>query len=321
MYNWKEIVDQLPDVLKDLFYQTWNGGFKKCCKCGKTYPSHKLYFRVKTASPDNLNCLCKRCNGDKFISKRIGTVFYSLVPVGYKYCNSCKKLLPLTNKYFTLMTNNKVGFCSICKKCRGFSEYKVTVQGENVELIKKGFKKCTYCLKIKSLSEYKVVGKTRLSEYCSDCEADHKNKKSKYDRVHYEKIKDGRKIYYKEWKKNGGQEIRRIDGNKRRSLIKGLDNSFTLQDWVYCKSVFDNKCAYCGKEKKLTQDHFIPLTSGGEYTINNIIPACLSCNTSKNSGDFFKWYPEHKHYSTQRENKILKYLNYKNPHTQQLALL
>jgi 5-methylcytosine-specific restriction endonuclease McrA len=85
---------------------------------------------------------------------------------------------------------------------------------------------------------------------------------------------------------------------------------------------FDNKCAYCGKEKPLAQDHFVPLSKGGEYTNNNIICSCKSCNSSKSDKDFFEWYPEQLFYSKEREAKILKYLNYdKKTQTQQLALI
>jgi hypothetical protein len=81
------------------------------------------------------------------------------------------------------------------------------------------------------------------------------------------------------------------------------------------------KCKQCGKEEKLTQDHFKALSNNGEYTKNNIIPACINCNSSKNDADFFAWYPKQSFYSKKQELKILKYLNY-DPKTkyQQLAI-
>jgi 5-methylcytosine-specific restriction endonuclease McrA len=99
---------------------------------------------------------------------------------------------------------------------------------------------------------------------------------------------------------------------KRRAKKLSLPYTLTSKQWQQIKEYFNNKCAYCGKELPLSKEHFIPLSKGGEYTINNIIPVCLSCNSSKQDKDFFKWYPAQSFYSKAREKRILKYLGYKN---------
>jgi 5-methylcytosine-specific restriction endonuclease McrA len=99
-----------------------------------------------------------------------------------------------------------------------------------------------------------------------------------------------------------------------------LDSNYTKEQWEECKNTFDNKCAYCGKNDKLSQEHFVPVSKGGEYTENNIIPSCKSCNSSKNNSNFFDWYPKQEFYSKIREQNILKHLRYDN-NTQQLALI
>ena len=110
-----------------------------------------------------------------------------------------------------------------------------------------------------------------------------------------------------------------VSAQKRRAAKKQLSNSLTTKQWNKIKEHFDNKCAYCGKELPLAQEHFIPLSDGGEYTHNNIIPACKSCNSSKKNKSFFDWYPKYKRYSKKREKNILKFLGYKNE-VQQLKL-
>jgi 5-methylcytosine-specific restriction endonuclease McrA len=40
-------------------------------------------------------------------------------------------------------------------------------------------------------------------------------------------------------------------------------------------------CQYCGSTKKLTLDHVIPRSKGGENSWDNIVTACESCNNSK----------------------------------------
>jgi hypothetical protein len=69
--------------------------------------------------------------------------------------------------------------------------------------------------------------------------------------------------------------------NKRRSLKKSAKGSFTNQEWIDLCNKYDNKCLCCGEKKKLTRDHVVPLSLGGDNDINNIQPLCLSCNCSK----------------------------------------
>ena len=69
---------------------------------------------------------------------------------------------------------------------------------------------------------------------------------------------------------------------RRRAVLKGSIGSFTPQEWDSLIEVYKHRCAYCGKKtKRLTVDHIIPLSKGGENFISNIIPACSYCNSSK----------------------------------------
>jgi 5-methylcytosine-specific restriction endonuclease McrA len=107
--------------------------------------------------------------------------------------------------------------------------------------------------------------------------------------------------------------------NSRRARERNLPNTYTAEQWDICKNHFNNFCAYCGEEKPLEQEHFLALSKGGEYTHNNIIPVCKSCNSGKQDNDFFDWYPKQDFYNKKREKKILKFLNYNNG-IQQLSL-
>jgi len=138
----------------------------------------------------------------------------------------------------------------------------------------------------------------------------------KYNRIN----KDKRSEYIKGWRKSNKDKLQ-IYSLRRHTTKKGLPDNFSVEQWGECKQHFGYTCCYCGKEEKLTQDHFIPLYNGGEYTKDNILPCCKSCNSRKNNKDFFEWYPIQEFYSKKRVKKILKYLNYESNRTQQLSIL
>ena len=84
--------------------------------------------------------------------------------------------------------------------------------------------------------------------------------------------------------------------------------TLTLKEWRAAIKFFGGLCAYCGKKKKLTKDHVIPLIQGGGLTADNTIPACGICNSSKKDRDLKEWYEAQEFYDTRRFLKITEYL-------------
>ena len=116
-------------------------------------------------------------------------------------------------------------------------------------------------------------------------------------------------------KKHLGMEI-----ESYRKWQKNLPGAIDELQWKATKQYFENSCAYCGESRHLQMDHFIPLYENGDFTINNIVPACAECNSTKGKKNPFKWYPRSKFYKKERMQKILKFLNYKD-NKQQLKLV
>ena len=80
--------------------------------------------------------------------------------------------------------------------------------------------------------------------------------------------------------------------NKHRVKLKGLDGDFSIKQWKDLLDKHEHKCAMCGKSKKLTYDHVVPLSKWKEWAeinnpsyrandIENIQPLCGHCNGSK----------------------------------------
>lgn len=262
-------------------------------------------------------------------------------------CKKCNTDYPPTDLYFRKAPKCKAGIVSTCKICdrERARQYRANDldnkramaresyhRNKNKDYNKKRVKRINtkhYSEnredRIKSAKEWNDNHKEHRSEYL-------KEYRKTYEKVNADIIRKRKKLHrennpeaYKQRRRNW--VIKNPDRNKiikqrRRSREKLVLCCFDIYDWQRCLDYFNNKCAYCGKDRKLQQDHFIALEWGGEYTKNNIIPACKPCNSSKQEKNFFVWYPEKSFYSIKREKKILKYLNY-NPSlkTQQLKLV
>lgn len=253
-----------------------------------------------------------------------------------KKCSQCGKEYPLTSEYFPIRKDSKDGFRSQCKQCYSQKkkqyyeenkeyvlEYMGEYRGKNKEKIKQA--KAEYYQKNKTLIDEKnkrdyLENRERYLKYFKQYYQENKEEIKKWDSKYGKKNRHMIRRYEKEYyKKNKDKHRAKI--NRRRARKRGLPSNLTDTQWEKIKKHFNNKCSYCGKETFLEQEHFIPLSEGGEYTHNNIIPACRSCNASKNNKSFFEWYPEQEFYSKEKEKKILEYLGYTSENIQQLSIL
>ena len=81
-------------------------------------------------------------------------------------------------------------------------------------------------------------------------------------------------------------ELLRLYGRRRRAAEYHAPGFHTLEQWIMRVQYYGWRCAYCGKLLDvhiLTQDHWIPLSRGGSHFASNLVPACLSCNSSKHN--------------------------------------
>jgi 5-methylcytosine-specific restriction endonuclease McrA len=78
-----------------------------------------------------------------------------------------------------------------------------------------------------------------------------------------------------------------------RKRVAELPDTLTVEQWEFACEWFDDRCAYCGQEAFLVQEHLIPVSKGGPRIALNIVPACYSCNNSKRSKRAHLWIYEH----------------------------
>jgi hypothetical protein len=97
-------------------------------------------------------------------------------------------------------------------------------------------------------------------------------------------------------------------GQKKRH---GGEQELTEKEWELSVKYFGNRCCYCGNHMdKPTKDHIIPLISGGKLSVDNVIPCCRSCNSSKKDNEMLSWYQGQPFYNKARLQKIYDYLDF-----------
>lgn len=293
--------------------------FKTCSRCGEEKPRTVEVFGKRKSSKDGFNGMCKSCiseqkkqyyeeNRDAILVKR------------EQYRNENKDVISAGMKQYYRKNKDAI------------LEYHKTYRQENKDMI------------LDKKKQYYEENKDAIAEYNKRYYEENRDVFAVYNKRYHEEnknmIMENKKRYYEEnkdvilWqKKRYRQEnphIGRMYSQIRRTRKAKLEYTLTTHEWNQTKDSFNNSCSYCGMTEQhhieetgqqLHQDHFVPLSRGGEYTHNNIVPACRSCNSSKRDSDFFEWYPTYEHYNKDREQKILEFLGYENNKTQQLSIL
>jgi len=76
----------------------------------------------------------------------------------------------------------------------------------------------------------------------------------------------------------------------------------------HIKESWGNKCAYCESEDRLTIDHIVPQSRGGEDTTKNVVCCCHLCNQSKGHTPWEEWYSSREFFSMERLEKIKNWI-------------
>lgn len=88
-------------------------------------------------------------------------------------------------------------------------------------------------------------------------------------------------------------QSRRARASRKRSRrVAAADNDLTPAQWLLIQEAWGG-CAYCGcapaAAAVLQRDCVLPISRGGRYTVENVVPACRSCNASKCNEEVTHW--------------------------------
>lgn len=186
-----------------------------------------------------------------------------------------------------------------------------------MEIITRGEKRKKY------MREYQLAHKDKIREYLKEYYHTHKEHHKKQRRIWYcanrEQIIEKANIYqithpetrrriHRKWAATHREKINewareyadrypeKINEHSRRRRARKKNakgNGVTDKQWQKIQKEYGYLCAYCNQKKPLEMDHIIPLSGGGRHEIENIVPACKSCNSSKNNSSLLTFLLRH----------------------------
>ena len=171
---------------------------------------------------------------------------------------------------------------------------------------------CTKCLVEKPLSEFSVFKRDGRMTRCRDClnaktRAWHHANRERQNAIRVARSKANRerenarkrewmranpekkRVYHERYALKDTERYRAnvANANHRRRATRG---GVSASQWARIRQEFGSLCAYCGRRPaRLTQDHLVPLATGGLHEPDNVVPACSFCNASKGSRSVLVW--------------------------------
>ena len=82
------------------------------------------------------------------------------------------------------------------------------------------------------------------------------------------------------WRKENPEKARALS-HRRRARKAGAKGNHTTEDIKLIIKLQKGCCLACGEKRKLTIDHIIPLSQGGQDSLENLQGLCKSCNSRK----------------------------------------
>jgi len=103
----------------------------------------------------------------------------------------------------------------------------------------------------------------------------------------YQENKERLQAYGRQHAKDNPEIYKAARHRRRAAKRNNGSNDLTA---TQIKWLFDNfpQCVYCCSEDSLTIDHVIPISKGGQNTLENVVIACMSCNNKKRAKLDFK---------------------------------
>lgn len=137
-------------------------------------------------------------------------------------------------------------------------------------------------IRVESAEYRATLDKEAVKKYLAQYYVNHRSRLlaqgAKYRATHQEQVQDNRR----KWQAAHPEHSQLKKAARRARKLSAERADLTTAQWSAIKQLYGFRCVYCGASpKRLTQDHIIPLSKGGNHTVSNVVPACHSCNSRK----------------------------------------
>lgn len=203
---------------------------------------------------------------------------------GIKQCSKCREFKDLAD--FSNDKNRSDGKCLNCRLCESErnkkrylndiehnrklkKEQALKHRERNHRIHREWYLKNTE-LRNKQVKEYRLKNPEWYKEYIKQ-----------WDKENPEKVKV-RQSKFRQTEK--GKLCTKHSSGIRGARRRGAEGSYTASEWEKLKKDHNYTCLHCGRKEpeiKLTRDHIIPISKGGNNYLENMQPLCGSCNSKK----------------------------------------
>ena len=277
---------------------------KKCTKCGKWLVANADNFRRSKGGKYGVRGECKKC--EKKLKKQ------------YREANREKEL----ERCKQWRENNKE---KIAKKNKQYYE----ANKEKILEYNKQWRETNKDKAVKYSKQYRENNKDKIAEKQKQYYETNKEKiverQKQWNEANRDKTLEYHKQYYetnkekiaerrKQYRQTLQGQVAVFNRTQRRRIREEQQGSgITKDQWLEMMKFFDFRCAYSGEtlsKKTRSIDHIVPLNSGGEHEIWNMVPMLRNLNSSKCAKDMLDWYKEQDFYSEARLAKIYEWQEY-----------
>ena len=204
----------------------------------------------------------------------------------YKTCNNCK--LEKSTALFNKDKGGRFGVRGICKDCQKVVNRERYLANREKRLAKQ--------------KEYYQQNREKAIEYARQWSKDNPEKCKEYHEVYAEKYPEKERLRHfnkakkyreekpelvkewdRRWRENHPEKVA-LKNQKRRA--KYSEFLVTEKD---IRKIYSSQCVACGTYERITLDHIVPLSRGGNHSLGNLQPLCFSCNSSKGNKLMSEW--------------------------------
>lgn len=214
-----------------------------------------------------------------------------------KRCTKCNLDYPATREYFYASNTSPDGLRPDCKDCK-----RATTRARTATDAGRATQRAYRERNREKIRSWKREAYSRNHEHILAITY-------LWRQQHPERHKEAKKRHYRKWRANDanraldnlrkrqysktprGKMMRRAKDQRRASIKRAAEGTYTSADIRALWERQQGKCHYCGVAvgDVYHVDHVVPLSRGGNNLLENLVIACPSCNLSKSDKLPHEW--------------------------------